>query len=74
MSPDIIKVAHNANFEITCLRATGLKTHVCSWECTMVRAMVLGLPAKLETALEAIEAPEEFQKTKTDLVRFFSKP
>lgn len=75
MSPDIIKVAHNANFEIECFRAVGIRTHESSWRCTMAMARTLSLPGSLGKVLKAIDAPEETQKLAgTQLINFFSKP
>ena len=47
VNPGIIKTAHNANFERTCLQqALGVAMPPEQWYCTAVRASTLGLPKK----------------------------
>jgi DNA polymerase len=72
-----IKSAHNANFERTCLA----KKYVVlmppqEWQCTMVHAMELGLPAGLARVAAALNLPQDQQKMKEGkaLIEFFSKP
>jgi DNA polymerase len=69
--PYVLKLAHNANFEIVCLSKL-FDIDYTQWNCTMVKAYSMGLPGKLEKALEVIDAP--IQKLDTKGVQFFSKP
>ncbi len=74
---EIIKSAHNANFERTCLHAyTGLEMPPEQWQCTAVLARELGLPSGLADVGAVIGLPEDKQKLKTGeaLIKYFSIP
>ena len=60
MNPDIIKTAYNANFERTCL-ARWLKEPMPpeQWQCTMIKALTLGLPGSLASSGAALGLPED---------------
>ncbi len=76
-NPEIIKSAHNANFERTCLRAyTSLEMPPEQWQCTAVLARELGLPSSLADVGAVIGLPEDKQKLKTGeaLIKYFSIP
>jgi len=46
--PEVIKVAHNANFERSALKSYyGIPMPPEQWRCSMVKALTLGLPASL---------------------------
>lgn len=75
--PEIVKMAHNANFEITCLsRWLGRELPPEQWECTAVRASTLGLPRSLAGVGEALGLPEDEKKMAIGkrLVQYFAKP
>ena len=75
--PDVIKIAHNANFERTCL-TKWLDTDMdpAQWYCTAVRAATLGLPRSLEGVGEALGLAEDEKKMAVGkrLIQYFAKP
>lgn len=77
IDPDVVKTAFNANFERTCL-ARWLKRPMPpeEWRCTMVKALMMGLPGNLADAGMAMGLPEEKLKDPQGkaLIQFFSKP
>ena len=76
-SPDYIKCAHNAHFEMECLeRALHMIIRPSRWECTMVKGMYRGYPASLEKMGEALDMPEDKVKLRTGkaLINYFCKP
>jgi len=72
--PHTFKIAHNANFERTCLTtAFGIQTPPEQWFCTMAYALQAGLPGSLDMASKALKL--EMQKqTGAILINYFSKP
>lgn len=77
-NPDIIKIAHNAAFELAIfLNTLEIDTPVEQWQCTMVMALSLGLPGQLEQlARDALRLPKIFHKDPEGdkLMRLFSFP
>ena len=77
MDPDILKTAYNANFERTCL-ARWLKEPMPpeQWQCTMIKALTLGLPGSLASSGAALGLPEDKLKDPQGkaLIQYFSKP
>lgn len=76
-NPDVVKVAHNANFERTCLtKWLGFYMNPEQWECTAVRASTLGLPRSLADVGEVLGLPEDKKKMAIGkrLVQYFAKP
>lgn len=75
---EVLKVAHNAQFEIHMTRyVLGIPTTADQWHCTMVMALSLGLPASLDQlAADALRLPAEFLKDAEGkrLMRLFSFP
>lgn len=72
-----LKVAHNATFERVCLsKYLGVRLQPDQWECTMVHAMMLGLPASLKDVGKALGLPEDKQKMSEGraLITYFCKP
>lgn len=60
---DVLKIAHNANFERTCLQAALLDAMPPEqWECTAVRASTLGLPRSLSAVGEVLGLKEDEKK------------
>lgn len=75
-NPSILKIAHNANFERTCLSKTIKYMPPEEWLCTAVLASRLGLPRSLKDVGDAIGIREDEAKLKTGkaLIQYFSKP
>lgn len=72
---DVIKVAHNANFEMTCLaEGLGLVIEPSEWMCTMAMAMNLGLPGSLAQLGEVLNIEEQKMAAGKLLINYFSKP
>lgn len=73
--PDIIKCAHNANFERNAFRAIGLDIPIEQWECTQVKAAYCGLPLSLEMVSSVLELNEKAKLgTGKALIKYFSVP
>lgn len=75
--PGVIKYAYNAAFERTCLaKWAGEPMPPEQWHCTMVHALMLGLPGSLAAVGQALGLPEDEQKAKTGkaLIDYFCKP
>lgn len=70
---EVIKHAYNAAFEWYCLNRAGIKTPLDQWQCTMVHAMYLSLPAGLANTGEALGVPEDKKKSAVgkQLIRYF---
>ena len=70
---DVIKHAYNAAFEWYCLNRAGINTPLDQWQCTMVHAMYLSLPAGLANTGEALGIPEDKKKSAVgkQLIRYF---
>ena len=77
IDPTIIKYAHNAIFERLCLsKYLGRHLTADQWHCSMVHALMLGLPASLENVGTTLGLAEDKQKlrTGTALITYFCKP
>ncbi|BDR72650.1 DNA polymerase [Clostridium tetani] len=75
--PNIIKTAFNANFERNTIK--NQYPALCppeQWECTMVKALTLGLPSSLDMVGKALNFEEDKQKMKEGkaLIQYFCKP
>lgn len=70
---EVIKHAYNAAFEWYCLNRAGIKTPLDQWQCTMVHAMYLSLPAGLANTGEALGISEDKKKSAVgkQLIRYF---
>lgn len=75
-SPEVIKHAYNAQFEITCLNRAGYQTFVEQWRCTMIHGAYLGYPMGLAKLGKALGLPQDKLKDKAGaaLIRYFSVP
>lgn len=76
---NVIKVAHNANFERVCLsRYLGLPTgkylDPSSWRCTMVWAATLGLPLSLKGVGTILGLEKQKLEEGKDLIKYFCMP
>lgn len=75
IDPDVKKTAFNAAFERVCLsKYLGVNLDVGQWECTMVRAAMLGLPLSLDAVGRVLRLPQQKLKEGKALIRFFSVP
>lgn len=75
--PNVEKRAYNAAFERTCFtRILGEPMPPEQWDCTMVRALTLGLPGSLAAAGAALGLPEDKLKDARGkaLISYFSRP
>ena len=77
---NVRKAAHNAQFERVCLSEAGYtnKSYLSpiGWECTMIKALRMGLPASLKDVATALGFPPDMQKLTTgkNLIRQFCVP
>lgn len=75
IDPDIVKVAHNAAFERTCLgRWTGRYLPPEEWIDTMILCSYNGLPASLDQAGAALNLPEQKLAEGKALINYFCRP
>lgn len=73
--PNVIKKAHNANFERLCFAAMGIDVPIEQWECTQVKAGFCGLPLGLEQLSDALKLGEKGKlKEGKALIRYFCMP
>lgn len=74
-NPEILKFAHNANFERTCLKQIGLDIPIEQWRCTAVMSAYCGLPLHLDGVSKALDLGE-FSKDAVgkSLIKYFSMP
>lgn len=73
--PNILKTAHNANFERVCLsKFFGVDLPVEQWECTMVKSAMLGLPLGLDAVAKVLKLSEQKDNAGKALIRYFSVP
>lgn len=85
VTPDILKTAFNANFErsaigknffSSCVSIKDCKMNPAQWECTMIKALTMGLPGSLDMVGKALNFEEDKQKMKEGkaLIQYFCKP
>lgn len=75
--PNVLKTAFNANFERNGIsNYFGIKCSPEQWDCTMIRALRLGLPGSLDAVGKALNLEEDKQKMKEGkaLIQYFCKP
>ena len=71
----VIKIAHNATFEMTCLESyLMLEIDPHQWEDTMVMAMQQGLPASLAQVGEVLNLNQQKLSIGKALIAYFCKP
>lgn len=74
-SPDVQKIAHNANFEYVCIGTYfGLGLDLSQWFCTMVAAAYLGLPLGLDKVGQVLGLAHQKDAKGKGLIQFFCKP
>lgn len=73
--PEVLKTAHNANFERTCIRKH-FKTSlpIEQWECTMAKSTMLGLPLSLEAVAKILKLQNQKDANGKALIKYFSVP
>ncbi|WP_315069653.1 DNA polymerase [uncultured Clostridium sp.] len=74
---DVIKSAFNANFERNAIGNYLLyPVPPKQWQCTMIKALTVGLPGSLDMVGKAMHFEEDKQKMKEgkDLIKYFCKP
>ncbi|MCL4483451.1 MAG: DNA polymerase [Bacteroidetes bacterium] len=72
---DVLKTAHNANFERVCLgKHFGIFLPIDQWECTMVKSAMLGLPFALGMVGKVLKIDQEKMTEGKALIRYFSMP
>lgn len=81
LSPEVLKIAHNATFERVCLSrmllGKGKYLDAHGWFCTMVMASMLGMPKSLKDVGDILGLREEDKKKATignQLIRYFALP
>ena len=73
--PDVLKIAHNANFEYVCIKtAFGLALDIRQWFCTMVGAAYLGLPLSLDKIGQVLGLSQKKDTRGKALITYFCKP
>ena len=76
-NPEVLKTAFNANFERNAIKNfLWIDCPPEQWDCTMIRAMRLGLPSSLDMVGKALNFSEDKQKMKEGkaLIQYFCKP
>lgn len=73
--PNVIKYAHNAQFEITCLNRFWYSPPD-QWRCSMIHAYYLHLPGSLGALGDVLGFPQDKKKDRAgrDLIRYFCNP
>lgn len=71
----VLKTAYNANFERVCIgRYLGAYLRPEEWDCTMVKAVRLGLPFSLAQCAEVLGLENKKMAEGASLIRYFSCP
>lgn len=75
LSRHATKHAFNAAFELACIaKHFDLKLNAFDWQCTMIHALYLGLPASLAGVAERLGLDEQKDKAGKNLIKYFSVP
>ena len=73
--PAILKTAFNAAFERVCIgNFFKISLSVDQWECTMVKAAMLGLPLSLAAVAKVLRLEQQKMTAGKALIRYFSIP
>lgn len=76
-NPNVVKTAFNANFERNAIfQFYGMPAPPEQWQCTMIKALTIGLPGSLDMVGKVLNFEEDKQKMKEGkaLIQYFSKP
>ncbi|GAB3013660.1 DNA polymerase [Niabella terrae] len=75
LDPNILKTSYNAVFEMGAIeRQFGLEMKPEQWDCTMVRAAMVGYPFGLDAVAKAMHSSQEKDSEGRRLIEYFSKP
>ena len=75
INPNVLKTAHNASFERTCLaKYFGIELPPEQWSCTLVKAAMLGLPLSLDAVAKVLHLSELKDAAGKALIKFFCVP
>lgn len=73
--PTVLKIAQNANFEITCIsQHYGLQLDPAQWYCTMIGAAYHGLPLHLDKIAQVLGLENQKDAKGKALIKYFSMP
>lgn len=73
--PDVLKIAQNANFEITCISIHyALPLKAKQWYCTMIASGYYGLPMNLDKIGAVLNLEHQKDKAGKALIKFFTQP
>jgi DNA polymerase len=73
--PNVLKIAHNANFEIVCMtNYYKLDLDPAQWFCTQVAALYLGLPSSLGDIAKALKLEDQKDAKGKALIKYFAMP
>lgn len=73
--PLVLKIAHNASFEVTVLSCVlGYDLDPSQWFCTMIGAAYYGLPLGLEKVAEVLRLPVQKDAKGKALITYFCRP
>lgn len=73
--PFYIKSAYNAQFERVCLsKYFEKRLDPAEWECTMVKAAMVGLPFGLDQVSKVLNLPQQKMSEGKALINYFCKP
>lgn len=73
--PDILKIAHNAAFERTCIaNYFDINCPPEQWYCSMVLCAIAGLPLSLDQASKVLNLSDQKDASGKALIRFFTVP
>ena len=75
LDPNIIKVAHNAAFEIECFEVYfNIKLDITMWRCTMALSAYCGLPLQLKQVANELDVEHKKVEEGSTLIKTFSNP
>jgi DNA polymerase bacteriophage-type len=73
--PEVLKFAHNANFERNAFKAYGFESPIDQWYCTAVKSAYCGLPLSLDGVSKALKLGELGKSAEGKaLIKYFSCP
>jgi DNA polymerase len=73
--PKVVKTAFNAAFERTCIgKVLGVTLDPAQWECSMVRASMMGLPMQLKACGAVLKLKDQKMSEGVALIKYFSCP
>lgn len=72
LSPDFIKIAHNAVFERRSFMRIGYEIPIEQWYCTLVKSAYCGLPLSLDQVSKVLNLENKKLDTGKALIKYFS--